>query len=245
MQEDMDAENSKRQQLCLGLIFRLISYILELSDQSLEDNKENIISLDSNLNRIFEFVCHWLEAEDCGVYAVKLLRCLVLKCKKESISNQIARDATAIVSLINYFENPVCSVSHSLAILQLLLALLQQSKSEKLILSKVTESFFDKILAPLVNNNIRYITIDRNDVEKCTFCLLLLTNFASIAKKAYFEKCCNLLQKPEIQHVLAQAMQSGNEEICEAVFEISQFEQFPQLAVAKVFFFKYTLNIDY
>lgn len=76
--------------------------------------------------------------------------------------------------------------------------------------------------------------LNMEEIEKFIFCLLLLINFTEIAKKAYFEKCCNLLQLPQIQQAMARAMISGNEKLCSAVFQISQFEHFPQTEVAKV-----------
>lgn len=120
--------------------------------------------------------------------------------------------------------------------MQLLVSLLHQAKTEKLILSKITESYFDKILQPLFNikSELPENCINMDEIEKFMFCLLLLINFTEIAKKAYFEKCCTLLQLERLQHALARAMLSGNEKLCSAVFQISQFEHFPQTEVAKV-----------
>lgn len=125
---------------------------------------------------------------------------------------------------------------YTAAVLQLLVSLLHQAKTEKLILSKITESYFDKILHPLLNNKpeLPENSLNMDEIEKFIFCLLLLISFAEIAKKAYFEKCCNILQIARIQYALARAMISGNENLCSAVFQISQFEHFPQTEVAKV-----------
>lgn len=156
--------------------------------------------------------------------------------KKESIAPRISRDPSIIIQLIASSEKPETSPLHTAAVLQLLVSLLHQTKTEKLILSKITESYFDKIFAPLlaIKPEMPDNCLGMDEIEKSIFCLLLLINFTDIAKKAYFEKCCNLLQLPQIQHALARAMLSGGERVCSAVFQISQFEHFPQTEVAKV-----------
>ncbi|XP_017486472.1 PREDICTED: uncharacterized protein LOC108374923 [Rhagoletis zephyria] len=233
--EDVDEQISKQQHTCLGLLFRLILYVLQLSTVPGSENKENVISLDSNVPRIFEFLGKWLDSEVCGVNAVELLNGLITLVPKESIPARIARDPSYIVQLIAISEKPDTSARHISAILQLLASLLHQTKTEKLILSRITESYFDKMFAPLLNTGRTDMPLNAvvpEEIEKYTYCLLLLINFAGIAKKAYFEKCCTLLQFTTIQNVLARAMVGGNQTVCGAVFQISQFERFPQSEVA-------------
>ncbi|CAD6999786.1 unnamed protein product [Ceratitis capitata] len=233
--EETEEQITKQQHTCLSLIFRLIRYILQLSTMPSADDKENVISLDSNVPRIFELLGKWLESEVCGVDAVDLLNGLITLVPKESIPARIARDPSYIVQLIGISEKPETSARHISVILQLLSSLLHQSKTEKLILSRITESYFDKIFAPLISSgriDMPLNAITPEEIEKYTYCLLLLINFAGIAKKAYFEKCCTLLQFPTIQNALARAMVGGSESVCSAVFQISQFERFPQAQVA-------------
>ncbi|XP_053957334.1 uncharacterized protein LOC128862698 [Anastrepha ludens] len=234
--EDADEHISKQKHTCLGLLFQLILYILQLSNIPEANGKENVISLDSNVPRIFEFLGKWLDSEVCGIEAVDLLNGLITLVPKESIAARIARDPSYIVHLIAISEKPETSARHKSVILQLLLSLLHQPKTEKLILSRITESYFDKIFATLLNTSridLPFNVITPEDIEKYTYCLLLLINFAGIAKKAYFEKCSTLLQFTSMQNVLARAMVGSSEKVCEAVFEISQFERFPQTEVAK------------
>lgn len=75
--DDSNEESRKQQQICMGLIFELIQYIMELSAQPDCEGNENDISLDSNIPRIFELLSNWLESEFCGVKAINLLDCLV------------------------------------------------------------------------------------------------------------------------------------------------------------------------
>lgn len=161
----------------------------------------------------------------------------MLTVPKESIPARIARDPSYIVQLISTSEKPETSARHISVILQLLSSLLHHPKTEKLVLSRITESYFDKMFAPLISNGRTDIPLNATtpeEIEKYTYCLLLLINFAGVAKKAYFEKCCTLLQFSTIQNALARAMVGGSEEVCGAVFQISQFERFPQAAVANV-----------
>ncbi|TMW42812.1 hypothetical protein DOY81_012108 [Sarcophaga bullata] len=74
--DDSNEESRKQQQICMGLIFELIQYIMELSAQPDCEGNENAISLDSNIPRIFELLSNWLESDSCGVKAVNLLDCL-------------------------------------------------------------------------------------------------------------------------------------------------------------------------
>ncbi|XP_005179196.1 uncharacterized protein LOC101892379 [Musca domestica] len=234
--DDSNDDSRKHQQICMGLLFELMEHIMDLSGQIDEEGKENAaISLDSNIPRIFELLSNWLQSEICGVQAINLLDSLVRLAKKESIAPRISRDPSIIIQLITTSEKPETSPLHTAAVLQLLVSLLHQTKTEKLILSKITESYFDKIFAPLlaVKPEMPDNCLSMEEIEKSIFCLLLLINFTDIAKKAYFEKCCNLLQLPQIQHALARAMVSGGERVCSAVFQISQFEHFPQYEVAK------------
>ncbi|KAI8125142.1 hypothetical protein CVS40_4727 [Lucilia cuprina] len=235
--DDSNEESRKQQQICMGLLFQLIEYIMELSAQPDTDGNENVaISLDSNIPRIFELLSNWLESDICGVEAVNLLDSLVRLAKKETIAPRIARDPSIIIQLITATEKSDTSALHTAAVLQLLVSLLHQTKTEKLILSKITESYFDKILSPLLNikSEMPDNCLNMEEIEKFIFCLLLLINFTEIAKKAYFEKCCTLLQLSQIQQALARAMISGSEKLCSAVFQISQFEHFPQTEVAKL-----------
>uniref|UniRef100_A0A1I8P1G6 Protein CIP2A n=1 Tax=Stomoxys calcitrans TaxID=35570 RepID=A0A1I8P1G6_STOCA len=234
--DDSNEDTRKHQQICLGLLFELMEHIMDLSGQVDEEGKENAaISLDSNIPRIFELLCNWLQSAVCGVQAINLLDSLVRLAKKESIAPRISRDPSVVIQLINSSEKPETSPLQTAAVLRLLVSLLHQTKTEKLILSKITESYFDKILAPLlaIKPEMPDNSLSKEEIEKSIFCLLLLINFTDIAKKAYFEKCCTLLQLPQIQHALARAMISGGERVCSAVFQISQFEHFPQTEVAK------------
>ena len=79
MHEDVEEDVGRQQQICLSLILRWIAYILDLSIQPLQNGVENVVSLDSNMPRLYEFVCNWLQSEICGEYAVKLLETLILR----------------------------------------------------------------------------------------------------------------------------------------------------------------------
>uniref|UniRef100_A0A0A1WDC2 Protein CIP2A homolog n=1 Tax=Zeugodacus cucurbitae TaxID=28588 RepID=A0A0A1WDC2_ZEUCU len=233
--DEADEQVSKQQHTCLSLIFRLIRYVLILSTIPQIDGKENVISLDSNVPRIFELLGKWLDSDICGVDTVHLLNSLITMVPKESIPARIARDPSYIVQLISTSEKPETSARHISVILQLLSSLLHHPKTEKLVLSRITESYFDKMFAPLISSGRSDIPLNATtpeEIEKYTYCLLLLINFAGVAKKAYFEKCCTLLQFATIQNALARAMVGGSEEVCGAVFQISQFERFPQTEVA-------------
>lgn len=145
------------------------------------------------------------------------------------------------MELISKCEKPDTPPLQAAAVLQLLASLLHQTKTEKLILSKIAESFFDKILYPLLNVKIGMSEncLNAEEINKYVYCLLLLINFADIAKKAYLEKCCLLLQTPQVQYTLARAMLLGDAAVCKAVFAISQFEHFPRDQIAKVSIIKY------
>lgn len=76
--DDSNEESRKQQQICMGLLFQLMEYIMELSSLPDDQNKENeAISLDSNIPRIFELLGNWLQSEVCGVHAISLLDSLV------------------------------------------------------------------------------------------------------------------------------------------------------------------------
>ncbi|KAL9927455.1 uncharacterized protein ACN427_000715 [Glossina fuscipes fuscipes] len=234
--DGMNEDQRKQQQICMGLLFQLIAYIMELSTLPDTGGDENsIISLDSNIPRIFEFLSTWLESDICGVNAINLLDTLVRLAKRELIAPRIARDPSLIIQLITASEKPEASPLQTAAVLKLLISLLHHPKTEKLILTKITESYFDKILSSLLSVKLKMPdnSLSMAEVEKSILCLLLLINFAEIAKKAYFEKCCTLLQLPQVQNALARALINGNENVSAAVFHISQFEHFPQVEVAK------------
>uniref|UniRef100_A0A1B0GCH4 Uncharacterized protein n=1 Tax=Glossina morsitans morsitans TaxID=37546 RepID=A0A1B0GCH4_GLOMM len=234
--DDGNEDQRKQQQICMGLLFQLIEYIMELSTLPDSGGDENsIISLDSNIPRIFEFLSTWLESDVCGVKAINLLDTLVRLAKRELIAPRIARDPSLIIQLITASEKPETSPLQTAAVLQLLISLLHHPKTEKLILTKITESYFDKLLSPLLSVKLKMPdnSLSMAEIEKSILCLLLLINFAEIAKKAYFEKCCTLLQLPQVQNALARALIDGNENVSTAVFHICQFEHFPQVEVAK------------
>jgi len=231
--EDGNEDTRKHQQCCMQLIFQLISYVLELSQNN------EVISLDSITPRLYELTCNWLESELCGVSAIELLTSLLRLGKRAAVSQLIAREPANVVKLINNAERNDTKSAHVTAILRLLLTLLGDSKTEKLVLSKISNSYFDKILAAplsLLPQMLSSQTLAETEVEKAIFGLLLLINFASIAKKAYFDKCCALLELPQLQYALARAMLSGNEQLVTAALQIAQFEHFPKAAVAKVSF---------
>ncbi|XP_037938135.1 uncharacterized protein LOC119671530 [Teleopsis dalmanni] len=232
---DPNEDLRKHQHMSLGLIFQLLRYILNLSLEPRTDGTENIISIDSNIPRLYELLSFWVSSDICGVDAINLLDTLVLIAKKDTLSQRISRDPALVIQLIAITENTESTAQHKSAILQFLLTLLHQNKTEKLILSKITESYFDKLLAPLLASKTEtsVTTMAIEEIEKSIFCLVLLINFASIAKKAYFEKCCMLLQMQQIQYSLARGILNGGETVACAIFKISQFEHFPQAQVAK------------
>ncbi|XP_034651629.1 uncharacterized protein LOC117890708 isoform X1 [Drosophila subobscura] len=229
--DDSHEDTRKHQQICLDLVFRLISYILDLSDE-----QSNVISLDAITPRLYEMLGEWLVSDLCGVAAIELLSTLLRRGKGAAVAQQIAREPANLVSLVASAERPETKPAHVVAILRLLLDLLCEPKTEKLVLSKVSESYFDKILASplaLTPQSLSGQSLAQAEVAKAIFCLLLLINFASIAKKAYLEKCCSLLEQPQLQYTLARGMASGNEQVVAAVLQIARFEHFPTSAVAK------------
>ncbi|XP_016949237.1 uncharacterized protein LOC108024006 [Drosophila biarmipes] len=229
--DDSQEETRKHQQICLGLVFRLISYILQLSEDS-----SSPISLDSITPRLYEMVSEWLSSDLCGVAAIELLWTLLRLGKRSAVAQLVARDPSHVVSLVASAERSDTKPSQVLATLRLLIVLLQEAKTEKLVLSKISESYFDKILAAplaLVPQYLSTQSLAQSDVEKACFCLLLLVNVAGIAKKAYLDKCCALLGQPQLQYCLARGMVSKSEPLVAAVLQIAQFEDFPKAAVAK------------
>lgn len=90
--DDSNEDSSKQQQICMGLLFELMEHIMDLSGQIDEEGKENVaVSLDSNIPRIYELLCNWLQSEVCGVQAINLLDSLVRLGKIQIliISNEI------------------------------------------------------------------------------------------------------------------------------------------------------------
>ncbi|EDV91656.1 uncharacterized protein LOC6566179 [Drosophila grimshawi] len=229
--DDATEDVRKHQQCCLQLIFKLIAHVLQLSDT------HNAISLDAITPRLYELLCDWLESDLCGVAAIELLSSLLQRGKQSAVAQLIARDAnTNVFKLVSSAERSETKPIQVTAILRLLLSLLRDPKTEKLVLSKISESYFDKILAAplaLLPQMLSGQTLVAAEVEKVVYCLLLLLNFASIAKKAYLDKCCAMLDLPQLQYALARAMLSGNEQLVAAMLQIAQFEQFPKAAVAK------------
>lgn len=229
--DDSQEESRKHLALCLDLVFRLISYILQLSG---DDN--NPISLDAITPRLHEIIGEWLSSELCGVAAIDLLATMMRLGKQAAVAKLIAREPTHVVNLVASAERPETKPAQVVAILRLLLVLLHESKTEKLVLSKISESYFDKILAAplaLVPQYLGTQSLSPAEVEKACFCLLLLVNVAGIAKKAYLDKCCTLLEQPQLQYCLARGMVSRHESLVSAVLQIAQFEHFPKAAVAK------------
>ncbi|XP_034473673.1 uncharacterized protein LOC117781058 [Drosophila innubila] len=228
--DDANEDARKHQQYCMQLIFQLIGYVLELS----QDNE--CISLDAIMPRLYELLCNWLESELCGAAAIELLTSLLRLGKRAALTQLIAREPAQIVELIHSAVRPNTKPAQVTATLRLLLTLLSESKTEKLVLSKISDSYFDKILSAtlsLLPQMLSVQTLAPSEVEKAIFGMLLLINFASIAKKAYFDKCCALLELPQLQYALARAMLSGNEHLVTAALQIAQFEHFPKAAVAK------------
>ncbi|KAH8343352.1 hypothetical protein KR059_008691 [Drosophila kikkawai] len=229
--DDSQEESRKHQALCLDLVFRLVSYILQLSGED-----ENVISLDAITPRLHEILADWLSSELCGVAAIDLLATMMRLGKQAAVAKLIAREPTHVVSLVASAERPETKPAQVVAILRLLLVLLPESKTEKLVLAKISESYFDKILAAPLSLMPQYLNTQSllpAEVEKACFCLLLLVNVAGIAKKAYLDKCCTLLEQPQLQYCLARGMVSNNEPLVSAVLQIAQFEHFPKAAVAK------------
>lgn len=236
--DDSTEDSRKAQQICMSLLFQLIKYILELSECPNDDGSESRISLESLILRIYELLSQWIDSDLAGIDAVRLLDVLVRTTNKESLIIKIAKDSNLISQLIAISEKTDTDSHHTTAILQLIVTLLGKQKTEKLILSKITESYFDKMFAPLLALRPEMITRFSfggvEILEKSIMCLLLLINFAGIAKKAYFEKVCSLLQMQQFRYALAKAMLSGSEIVCDAIFQISQFEYFPKNEVAKL-----------
>ncbi|XP_002137998.2 uncharacterized protein [Drosophila pseudoobscura] len=233
--DDSHEDTRKHQQICLHLVFRLISYILDLSEE-----QSSVISLDAITPRLYELIGEWLNSDLCGVAAIELVSTLLRLGKGAVVAQLIARDPTNLVSLVASAERPETKPAQVVAILRLLLDLLRESKTEKLVLSKISESKFDKILtAPLslTPQCLSYQSLGQAEVEKAIFCLLLLlmnfANITNIAKKEYFDMCCSLLEQPQLQYALARGLTSGNEQLVEAVLQIARFERFPKVAVAK------------
>ncbi|KAH8235398.1 hypothetical protein KR038_006724 [Drosophila bunnanda] len=229
--DDSQEESRKHQALCLDLVFRLVSYILQLSGED-----ENVISLDAITPRLHEIVSEWLSSELCGVAAIDLLTTMMRLGKQAAVAKLIAREPTPVVNLVASAERPETKPAQVVAILRLLLVLLPESKTEKLVLAKISESYFDKILAAPLALMPQYLStqsLSPAEVEKACFCLLLLVNVAGIAKKAYLDKCCTLLEQPQLQFCLARGMVSNNEPLVAAVLQIAQFDHFPKTAVAK------------
>ncbi|KAH8290072.1 hypothetical protein KR044_007030, partial [Drosophila immigrans] len=237
--DDSSEDTRKQQQLCMQLIFQLITHILQLS----ADNE--VISLDAITPRLYELLCDWLESDHCGVAAIELLTALLRLGKRATVAQLIAREPANVVKLINSAERADTKPAQVTAILRLLLTLLGSGKTEKLVLSKISESYFDKILAAplaLLPQMLSAQTLAQAEVEKSIFGLQLLISFASIAKKAYWDKCCALLELPQLQYALARAMLSGNEQLVSAALQIAQFEHFPKANVAKVNTLLTTIN---
>ncbi|KAH8421348.1 hypothetical protein KR009_002421 [Drosophila setifemur] len=229
--DDSQDETRKYQQICLDLVFRLIAYVLDLSADG-----NSIISLSAITPRLLELAGGWLASDLCGVSAIDLLSTLLRVGKRAAVAQLIASDPGPVVSLIASAERPETRPAQVVAILRLLLRLLQEGKTEKLVLSKLSESYFDKILAAplaLVPQFLSTQSLPQAEAEKACFCLLLLVQVAGIAKKAYLDKCCSLLERPQLQYCLARGLVSRNEPLVSAVLQIAQFEHFPKEAVAK------------
>ncbi|EDW56220.1 uncharacterized protein LOC6615061 [Drosophila sechellia] len=229
--DDSQEETSKHQQISLGLVFRLVSYILQMSEEA-----NSCISLDAITGRLYEMVSDWMSSDQCGVAAIELIYTLLRLGKRAAVAEMIANDPSRVAKLVASAERPDTDAGQVLATLRLLIALLQETKTNKLVLSKVSESYFDKILAAplaLVPQFLSTQSLAQCEVEKACFCLLLLVNVAGIAKKAYMDKCCTLLEQPQLQYCLARGMVSKNEALVAAVLQIAQFEHFPKASVAK------------
>ncbi|XP_017081624.2 uncharacterized protein LOC108114949 [Drosophila eugracilis] len=229
--DDSQEETRKHHQICLGLVFRLVSYILQLSEDGCSS-----ISLDSITPRLYEMVGEWLSSDLCGVAAIELLCMLLRLGKRAAVAQLVARDPSHVVNIVASAERPETKPAQVLSTLRLLIQLLQEPKTEKLVLSKISESYFDKILAAplaLVPQFLSTQSLAQSEVEKACFCLLLLVNVAGIAKKAYLDKCCTLLEQTQLQYCLARGMVSKSESLVAAVLQIAQFEDFPKSAVAK------------
>lgn len=226
-------ETSKHQQISLGLVFRLVSYILQMSEEA-----NSCISLDAITPRLYEMVSDWMSSDQCGAAAIELICTLLRLGKRAAVAEMIANDPSHVAKLVASAERPDTDAGQVLATLRLLIALLQETKTNKVVLSKISESYFDKILAAplaLVPQFLSTQSLAQCEVEKACFCLLLLVNVAGIAKKAYLDKCCTLLEQPQLQYCLARGMVSKNEALVAAVLQIAQFEHFPKASVAKVY----------
>lgn len=230
--EDSSDDGKKNQQSCVGLICRLIKYLVALNKGLLQEIH----------NQLYDFLENWLDSEIAGTTVLELLVSLVENDEKNQITNRIARDSMIMDQIIGFTENNTEANDFTTASLRLILVLLKKSKTEKIILTKVTESFFDKILTPIIGSKSEVVSgsnYTKEEVSQCIFCLLVLVEFSQIAKQAYFEKVCNILQMKSTQFVLAKGMFSANRLICEAIFEISKFEYFPKEEVSKVSFLLY------
>lgn len=174
------------------------------------------------------------------------------------VTIRIAQEPSIIDQLIALSEKSDTAADYTVAVLRLLCCLLSQKKTEKLILAKISESYFDKILAPVVSlkSEIPDSCLAHSDIEKAVFCMLLLVNFAAIAKKAYYGKCCSLLQISQVQKALARALLNGggtksdgsSRHLSAAIFQISRFKHFPCNDVASVkgfFLFSLVFSIIY
>ncbi|KAH8273348.1 hypothetical protein KR018_005319, partial [Drosophila ironensis] len=246
--DDSQEETRKHQQICLDLVFQLISYILTLSqsgtesagdddgDVDKENNGPNAICLDSIVPRLYQLAVEWLGSEICAVSATEMMATLLRVSKRSAVAQAIAREPQPIIGLIASAERAETKPAQTVAVLRLMIDLLQESRTEKLVLSQISESYFDKILAAPQAILPKYLTtqsLSQAEAEKACFCLLLLVHVAGIAKKAYLGKCCALLEQPQLQYCLARGVLSRSERLVSAVLQIAQFEHFPRAAVAK------------
>lgn len=231
-------------QYYLQFFFKLLERFLLKISSTLSNKKYNNIIL--NLfpgclhglnNQLYDFLENWLDSEIAGTSVLQLMVSLIENDEKNQLVNRVSRDSMIIDQIIGISENNTNASDFTTASMRLILVLLKKSKTEKVILTKVTESFFDKIMGPVIGSKsdvTNSYNFTKEEVSQCIFCLLVLVEFSQIAKQAYFEKVCNILQMKSTQFVLAKGMFCEDKMICEAVFEISKFEYFPKEEVSKV-----------
>lgn len=103
----------------------------------------------------------------------------------------------------------------------------------------IKKSYFDKKFSILITTKyevLDYKNFSIYDLLKYSYLLIIIYKLSNLTqeKAIWLKEIHDLLQKEQIQFIIAKSILSCNEELCNLIFEISQINNFPKDQISNV-----------
>ncbi|XP_055375866.1 uncharacterized protein LOC129608405 [Condylostylus longicornis] len=222
-----------QEELFLSLTLEFLTLVLEIS-LHLMHAKQFVISSDT-LHKIFELCQKWCDTPMPGTKALLLMKSLVELVNDEVLSTMLEKFEN-LPKIIASTENNENSSEYATALQKLLISLLKRKNVESILFSLITDSYFNKILSPILSGkrNENFSMCSAADLSKYLYCFLILIEFSKIAESTWKRKVNDFFQLHQMKYILAKGILSENPDVTKLLFEISKTDSFPVDEVAKL-----------